>query len=660
MTVPRLHAVSWNLTARCNLRCGHCYLDAGRRAGAADLSTKDCLRIVGELASVNPNLLLILTGGEPLLRPDLEVIAGAAAARGMTVVVGTGGTLLDARAAARLKACGVSGVGISLDAAYHPGLHNQLRGRPGAWEAAVAGLRVCREQGLDVALHTSVFRWNRAELPAVAELAARLGAKAWNVYFLVCTGRGQGLTDLAADEYEAALRELRNLQRAMEGRLLVAVRCAPHFRRVAAGDGAARLHAYATGCPAGDQYVRIGVHGEVTPCPYLPAIAGVLGEQTFPEIWRSAPLLLRLRDRRGLQGRCGACCHRDGCGGCRARAFAATGEVMAEDPSCAFRPEPAEPQPSVPPPTFGLALEQSIPWTAEAQARLQRVPSFLRGFVVRRVEEETRRRGEAQVTPEVLQAVRARAPQFTTPLPGNPSQPVRLSAAEGGAEAPASVPGLERGGHRCPPHHSPRVTRGIPASDPPASPDAEARTPPDAQRTSPVWSTEAARRVENAPDFVRPGVRKLVELRAAQQGRQHISSEFLSEIRDESMMRVAQIIRRFGLDGLRPEAFAEARRRMAKDEAKLRVLDQLDELLRRRRQNPEIREKFRRFIEAAPLRGRPWLPEAEAQLDGLPEATREAVRNAIEEEARQLGAPVVTPGLVKRVAGLAAQQRGPP
>lgn len=401
------HAVSWNLTARCNLDCGHCYLDAGPRAGAADLSTDDCLRVVSELAEVNPGLLLILTGGEPLLRPDLDAIAGAAAARGMTVVLGTNGTLLDAATAARLQACGVAGVGISLDAASRPELHDRLRGRPGAWRDAVAGLRAGREAGLEFAVQTSVFRWNRGDLAAIAALAADLGAKAWNVYFLVCTGRGQTLSDLAADEYEATLHQLRAIQRSMEGRLFVAVRCAPHFRRVGARDGAGPLHAFSGGCPAAREYVRIGVRGEVTPCPYLPAQAGVLGERTFGEIWRTAPLLARLRDRTALQGRCGACTYRDSCGGCRARAFAAFGDPMGEDPSCTFTPEPAAKEP-VPPPTFGLAPETSMPWSDEARTRMERVPSFVRGFVVRRVEDEARRRGAAEVTPDLLQAVRDR------------------------------------------------------------------------------------------------------------------------------------------------------------------------------------------------------------------------------------------------------------
>jgi radical SAM protein with 4Fe4S-binding SPASM domain len=569
--------------------------------GAKEPSTEDCLRIVAELAAVNPNLLLILTGGEPLLRADLEEISRAAATAGMTVVVGTNGTLLSTGTAVRLKGSGVSGVGISLDAAARPQLHDRLRGRPGSWDDAMAGIRACKEADLDFLLQTSVFRWNRDELPALAELAASSGAKSWNVYFLVCTGRGQGLTDLTPDEYEATLHEVRQLQQAMGTRLFVTVRCAPQFRRVVAEDPAPSLpfHAYPSGCPAAWSYARIGPRGEVTPCPYMPLEAGSLEQQTLREIWEGSPLLLRLRDRQGLQGKCGRCSYRDSCGGCRARALAVLGDAMAEDPACAYQPGTPAEAASAPEPTFALPSSCTIPWSEEARARLERVPSFVRGMVVKRVEEEAHRRGAPSVTPEIMQAVRARA------MPGP------LSFAK--PEAPTTAP-----------------------------------QPP--RRVS--WTEEALHRVENAPDFVRPGIRKLMELRARERGTETITSELLSEIRDESMMRVAQMIRRFGLDELQPEAFAEARRRMSKDQKRLLVLDQIEDFLRNRgTRNEEIRRKFQCFIETAPSRGRPWLPDALARLEELPPLLRSEARRAVEEEAARIKAPVVTRGVVERTLG---------
>ncbi|MFQ5667821.1 MAG: radical SAM protein [Candidatus Binatia bacterium] len=590
------HAISWNLTERCNLRCGHCYLNARARAGASDPSTRECLRVVDELAELNPNLFLILTGGEPLLRPDLAAVSRAAAAAGMTVVVGTNGTLLSARVASALRASGVQGVGISLDAAKRPDLHDQLRGRPGAWRGALAGLHAAREAGLDLAVQTSVFRWNRHEIAAIGELAAEFAAKAWNVYFLVCTGRGQALTDLTPEEYEAQLHELKRIQRAMSDRLFVAVRCAPQYGRVLAQEHspAALVHAYPSGCPAGMHYARIGPAGEVTPCPYMPQVAGRLTEQSFREIWERSPLLLRLRDRSGLGGKCAMCFYRDRCGGCRARASASLGDAMAEDPSCLYQPDPASEKTVAGQPAFALPPECTMPWTAQARQRLERTPSFVRGLVVRRVEEEARRRGSAQVSADVMQAVRQRAM---------------------GTGAIAAVP---RGTAR----HQPATS----------------------------WSPAALARVEHAPNFVRPGIHKLMELRARERGVSEITSEFLSEIRDESMMRVAQIIRRFGLEEVRPAAFAEARRRMARKERKLLVLDQIEALLRgRSAPNREILDKFRRFMEAAPLRGRPWLPDAEARLDHLPAGRQAEARMRVENEAHRTKAPVVTRSLVEVV-----------
>lgn len=580
-------------------------LDSAKHA-----STAECLHVVGQLAEVNPNLLLILTGGEPLLRPDLVVISRAAATVGMTVVVGTNGTLLSAQLAGALRENGVKGVGISLDAARRPELHDRLRGRTGAWQGAVDGLRAAAEAGLQIAVHTSVFRWNREEIPAIGELAAQLGARAWNVYFLVCTGRGQELTDLTPDEYEAQLHQLKKIQRALSDRLLMAVRCAPQYRRVVAQDPLPMLpfHAYPSGCPAGIHYARIGPGGEVTPCPYMPLEAGRLSKQTFREIWQGSPLLLRLRDRERLGGKCGECFYRDECGGCRARALAARGDPMGEDPSCSYKHAPAKETPQTQP-TFALPPQCTMRWSDEARQRLERAPSFVRGLVVRRVEEEARRRGVAEVTAEIMQAVRERT------MAGGPPLGFAGRASAERPEPPTRQSGKE--------------------------------TPEPARNVG--WSAEALARVANAPDFVRPGIRKLMVIRARERGLSEITSEFLSEIRDESMMRVCQVIRKFGLDEVRPEAFAEARRRMARKERKLMVLDKIEDLLRQRSApNVDILNKFRRFIDAVPTKGRPWLPDATARVEELPPATQAEARAAAEEEARRAKALVVTRSLVEK------------
>ncbi len=618
MTVGVPHAISWNLTQRCNLSCGHCYLDANAREGGSDPSTEECLGIVEQIAELNAGTFLILTGGEPLLRPDLEVIAGSAVRAGLTVVIGTNGTLVDGDMARRLKETGVLGVGISLDAAAQPALHDQLRGHKGAWNDALRGLDHCREADLDVMVQTSVFRWNRDDLRAVAEIAAEVGARAWNVYFLVCTGRGQELTDLTAHEYEETLHELRDVQIELSERLLVSVRCAPQFRRVAAEDPTQVLNAYPSGCPAAIHYMRIGPDSEVTPCPYMPSACGSLREQSLGDIWQNSELLVRLRDRSQLTGRCGSCTYRDTCGGCRARALAVLDDPMAQDPSCDYDTD--QESPPVPEPTFGLPSLCTLPWTEAAVARLDRVPSFLRGLVIRRVEEATRERGADQVTPEIMKDVRARM--------------MPESAGGSGFAGMAAMVGKR------PPTSSESATER----------DPEPANERGSQPVEITWTPEALGRLDNAPDFVQPGILKLMRLRAEQRGITTITSDFLSEIRDESMMRVSKIMRKFGLSELRPESFREARRRMAKQEKKLLVLDQIEDFLRNRTtQSSEIRAKFQSFLDSAGSRGPLWMPDALARVDALAEPERSEVRRASEEEARRIKAPVITRGIVARV-----------
>ncbi|MDP6980722.1 MAG: radical SAM protein, partial [Myxococcota bacterium] len=231
--VPTPHAVSWNLTSRCNLRCAHCYLDADQRSDpqAGELSADECVRVVDQLAELNPGMVLILTGGEPLLHPHLRAIVERAARAGMTPVIGSNGTLIREEAASALKDAGLGGWGVSIDSTT-PEAHDRVRGVPGAWKRTLAGLEVLRKVGIPFVVQPSIFSWNRDEIEALALLALELGATTVNFYFLVCTGRGQEVTDLSAEEYEEALNELARLQRKLEGRIMVNAKCAPHQKRV--------------------------------------------------------------------------------------------------------------------------------------------------------------------------------------------------------------------------------------------------------------------------------------------------------------------------------------------------------------------------------------------------------------------------------------------
>ncbi len=373
--------VSWNLTRRCNLRCPHCYISAGKKT-AAELTTDECLGLVAEMHALGTEMV-ILTGGEPLLRKDIYDLASAAADQGMWVVMGTNGVLLDDRVAQKMVECGIKGVGISIDS-IDPARHDGFRGGPNCWQHSVKAIDVARANGLEVLVQTTVMEENRDEIPRLIEFARQRGAWSFNLYFLVHTGRGQHMKELSAEQTEAILTDLAEAQDDYRP-MLVRAKCAPQFKRIAYDLGKRGLES--GGCMAGTDYCRITPDGDVTPCPYMPVSAGNVRQQSFTEIWRASPTLLALRDLDRLRGRCGACEYREVCGGCRCRAYATVDDYLAEDPAC----------PHVP---TGIALEHApIRWSAEARARLERIPlAFIRGKVATGRANFARGQGAREIT----------------------------------------------------------------------------------------------------------------------------------------------------------------------------------------------------------------------------------------------------------------------
>lgn len=404
------HVVAWNLTRRCNLECAHCYISAGPNETATDeLTTAECLRIAGEILEVNPAPMFILSGGEPLLREDLPVIASYASERGATVVVGTNGTLLTDQRIAALMDAGVTGVAVSIDS-LDPRRHDNFRRGHGAFDATAAAVERLRARHLDFIIQTTVHRGNRHELERLVDWAAERGAVSFNCYFLVATGRGSRLSDLDADEYEAVLAELVEFHTRYLGRMMVRAKCAPHFMRLLLNSTPdSPVLNYQTRCPCGVQYCRITPDGKLTPCPYLPTAAGDLRQQRFADVWRDAPLFQTLRGGQ-LGGKCGRCEYRALCGGCRARAFALSGDCLAEDPSCAYQPSGAPLIERLREVTYGSPVSPSLRWSKEAEGRLQRIPSFVRGVVTKRVEDFARRRGATEVTLDLMGEVRRSMP----------------------------------------------------------------------------------------------------------------------------------------------------------------------------------------------------------------------------------------------------------
>ena len=431
------HIVAWNLTKRCNLACAHCYISAGSWHAADDeLSTDQCLRILDEILDVNPNPMLILTGGEPLLRDDLEALAERASARGATVVVGTNGTRLTDERIESLMEAGVKGVAISIDS-LRPEYHDRFRHGGGALTDTMAAVERCAAQRLDFVIQTTVTTGNRHEIADLARWSAEAGAVSFNVYFVVPTGRAELMQGMSPEENDSVLRELIELEGTYRGRMMVRSKCQPQLmRHVVQGDPESPLLNYETRCPCGVHYVRITPEGKVTPCPYMPVAAGDLLTQSFKEIWESSPVFTQLRSGE-LGGRCGRCEFRDVCGGCRARAYADSGDFMGPDDSCSYDPSGEMPlfasRRSVSygranpdgqlvaadgPASAQHAASVATEWSPEALARIDSVPSFVRGVVMARVEKFAQDRGYARVDVEVMEEVRRKLPvDFSKRLP---------------------------------------------------------------------------------------------------------------------------------------------------------------------------------------------------------------------------------------------------
>jgi radical SAM protein with 4Fe4S-binding SPASM domain len=414
---PALRIVSWNLTRGCNLACGHCYLDAEQRrpAGHGETDTATACAIVEQIADCAPGAMLVMTGGEPLLRDDLDEIVASAARAGLMPVVGTNGLkLTDARADA-LRAAGAVGVGISLDS-VEPGFHDRLRGVPGAHARALAGIEAARRSGLAVQIQTTLFPENVVEIAAMAALAVAGRVMALHFFFLVCTGRGVTQTDLSPEQYEMALGDILAAQEAHPD-LMVRARCAPYMRRLIglkSGESGRGYSDMSSACLAGRSYLRITPDASVTPCPYIPDAIGNLKESRLGDIWRSNSRFQRLRVELP-RGKCGDCDFRISCGGCRARALAATGELMAEDPKCTYvRPSSAQSEQN-----SEAARGATTKWSPEAAAMLERIPGFVRESVRRAIEQTAANEGLGVIT---LDYMRARRPSSLPFM--HPKQPV--------------------------------------------------------------------------------------------------------------------------------------------------------------------------------------------------------------------------------------------
>ena len=412
-----LNLLAINLTRRCNLACAHCYLDADtlRDGSPGELRTEEVQGVLNQVAARDCGTMVVLTGGEPLARRDLEAIIAHGADRGLAMVVGSNGTLLTRRRVRSLRDAGALGLGISVDS-LDADYHDRFRVLPGAWKKTMTGIENCRREGLDFQIHFSIGDANAHELPAMIAFCRATGARVLNVFFLVCTGRGEAMSDISPQRYEEVLKELVQSQ-ARYPDLIIRARCAPHYKRVAfqcnPDSALNRISGRdGDGCIAGIHYCRITPEGGVTACPYIADEQGSIRERAFLDIWDNSADFERLRTHE-LRGKCGVCEYRQLCGGCRARPVALGDDLMDADPVCTYTPGAG---PTVVP--LSSLENRHVRWSAEADRRLLRIPAFVRKLVKKRAEAYVAELGEQLVTPAHLSTLSAR--RFGK---GGPSKP---------------------------------------------------------------------------------------------------------------------------------------------------------------------------------------------------------------------------------------------
>jgi len=341
---PRL--IAWEVTRSCNLSCIHCRASAEKGPYEGELDPEASLRLVDQMAEVG-SPIVILTGGEPLLRPDIFDIAAYGTEKGLRMVMAPNGSLITKETAAKMATSGIKRISVSIDG-NEKNSHDAFRGVDGAFESSIRGLRLAKEAGVEFQINTTITKANLKLMPAIHDLAIELGAVAHHIFLLVPTGRGKYILDQGIDavEYEETLNWF--YDRRNDTSMHLKATCAPHYYRIlrqrAKEDGVPvtfethGMDAVTRGCLAGTGFCFISHTGIVRPCGFLHTDCGDVTRDSFKEVWTNSDVFLKLRDFSLLEGKCGECEYKRVCGGCRARAYEATGNFMAEEPLCSYQP----------------------------------------------------------------------------------------------------------------------------------------------------------------------------------------------------------------------------------------------------------------------------------------------------------------------------------
>ncbi|WP_225434189.1 radical SAM/SPASM domain-containing protein [Peribacillus tepidiphilus] len=345
-TGPRL--IFWELTEGCNLKCIHCRATAQPERSPDELTTEKAFQVIDQIADF-AKPILILTGGEPLYRPDFFEIAHYANDRGITLAMASNGTLITEEIARKIKDSGIKRVAISFDGP-DSSIHDQFRGLEGSFEQALSGARHVKNQGLELQFNTTITTHNVDHIEKMIELSKRMNVDALHLFMLVPVGCGVQIAEsnmLSAERYEEVLEWFYDRSREVD--FEIRATCAPHFYRIMRQKAKERgervtvqthgMAAVTKGCLAGTGVCFISHKGNVQPCGYLPLKAGNVMEQSLETIWKESELFQKLRNPELLDGKCGVCEFVNVCSGCRARAFHDKGSFLAEEPYCVYKPK---------------------------------------------------------------------------------------------------------------------------------------------------------------------------------------------------------------------------------------------------------------------------------------------------------------------------------
>jgi radical SAM protein len=348
--------VIWETTQACDLACVHCRACAQPVRSALELTTDEARRLIDDIAALKAPVF-VLTGGDPLKRPDIFEIVEYGSTNGVRISLTPSATpLLTRDAIARLKGCGLARLAVSLDGPTAE-IHDAFRRVPGSYDWTLRSVRWARELALPAQINTTITRHNLQHLDAMIALLEQLDIVLWSVFFLVPTGRGSAIDLISADEFEQVFEKL--YQTAKRGRFDIKSTEAQHYRRfrlqrrtedkrkgnirplplrlgLSTTDGIGRAP---RGINDGKGFVFVSHLGEVFPSGFLPISAGNVRNQSLADLYRHSPLFTSLRDTSNLQGKCGICEFREICGGSRARAYALTGDIFAEEPCCVWQPK---------------------------------------------------------------------------------------------------------------------------------------------------------------------------------------------------------------------------------------------------------------------------------------------------------------------------------